>query len=136
MHDRAGWTRGTSGNHVVKGRTYKHLVDFTRPCATCEKPFSIFVTQKIADGHADSHSFGLKNCPAHRRNKPADEGTELETLRMANNVMRDELAGLYVRDKELFAEVQALKARLAAYELGPAMAAAAAQNNKMPWELK
>lgn len=117
MHDRTGWLRGRAGEHKIKNRTYKNLVEFTRQCATCEQPFSIFVTEKIANGHADSNSFGLKNCPEHRRTpiRP-DNGPEMDKLRMANQIMREELEGLYARDKELFAENQVLKARLASYE--------------------
>lgn len=153
MHDRTEWTRGTANEVKVKNRTYKNLVEFSRPCATCEKPFSIFVTKKIADGHADSNSFGLKNCPDHRRNKPIGEAGD--AVQMANNTMKEELAGLYARDKAMFAEIQELKARLAKYELGPAMAAQAEgvthpmepmpreqvaklygfkAQNKLPWE--
>lgn len=128
MHDREEWTRGGSGPKVIKGKTYKNLSEFMRPCATCGEPFSIFVTGKIASGHADSNSFGLKNCEKHRRNKA---GSELDAVTMANSVMKEELAGLYVRNKDLFAEVQVLKARLAVYELPAAMAA---QAGKMPWE--
>ncbi len=68
---------------------------------TCEKLFSIFVTAKIANGHADSNSFGLKNCEEHRRNKPAADLTEIEVLRTANVTMREELTGLYARNKEM-----------------------------------
>lgn len=150
MHDRSKWTIGTTGDHVIKGRTYKNLTEFSRPCAACAKPFSIFVTSRIASGFADSNSFGLKNCPEHRRNSAAS-GVDVEALRMANNVMKQELEGLYARDTGLFAENQALKARLATYELQPAMAAVAdpysqlglgprekpgtaTAQNKLPWE--
>lgn len=133
MHDRTAWTRGPAGPKTIGKKTYKDLVEFSRPCATCSELFSIFVTAKIAGGHADSNSFGLKNCTKHRRNKTGAQGDEVDTLRMANQVMSDELSGLYVRDKEQFAEIQALKARLAGYELQGAMIAVAVQN-KMPWE--
>lgn len=122
MHNRSEWLRGSPGPKTIKGREYKNLVEFSRKCQTCEAPFSIYVTSKIAAGHADSNSFGLKNCPDHRRNKTGAQGVEVEQLRMANNIMRQELEGLYARDKDLFAENQALKARLATYELQGAMA--------------
>lgn len=124
MHDRTGWIKGTSGTKVLKGRTYKDLTEFSRPCATCNQPFSIFVTSKIAMGHADSNSFGLKNCEDHRKNKTAAQSDETDALRMANRVMKEELAGLYDRDRNQFAEIQALKAKLAGYELQGAMLAA------------
>lgn len=121
MHDRTAWTRGTTGPHKIKNKTYNNLVQFTRKCASCENTFSIFVTPKIADGHADSNSFGLKNCAEHRRQSipRAGDETELATLRMANKVMKQELDGLYER--------------LAQYELPAAMRNHAAQT-KMPWE--
>lgn len=133
MHDRTPWTRGEAGEVKIKNRIYKNLVEFSRECATCKKPFSIYVTENIADGKSDSNSFGLKNCEEHRRNKPTVELAEIEALKMANSTMKEELAGLYVRDREQFAQIQELKARLSAYELGPAMAA---MNNleKLPWD--
>ena len=120
-HDRSEWTRGRSGELQIKNRTYKDLVEFTRPCASCGKPFSIFVTSKIAAGQADSNSFGLKNCPEHRRNTRTADTSETEALRMANSVMKAELDGLY--------------ARLAQYELQPAMKARAASDGlTFPWQ--
>lgn len=144
MHDRTGWTKGRAGPKVIKGREYTNLVEFSRPCATCQKIFSIFVTNKIAAGHADSNSFGLKNCDQHRRNKASDDA-ELNTLRTANVTMREELSALYARDKAQFEEAQALKARLALYELPLAMEAAgnpsdgdksanAGDNLTFPWQ--
>lgn len=136
MHDRTEWIKGRTGPVTLKNKrgrehTYANLTEFTRPCKTCEKPFSIFVTSKIAAGHADSNSFGLKNCEEHRQGHGGVSSVEVEALRMSNATMRAELTGLYERDKALFAENQVLKARLATYELQSAMAAVA----KMPWEL-
>lgn len=125
MKDRSEWTERVDGGHVkIKNRTYPNLVEFSRPCVTCQKLFSIFVTKKIADGLADSNNFGLKNCEEHRR-KAVTSDMQTEQLRMVNNVMKDELAGLY-------AQVKGLNARLAQYELPAAMAAQAQM--KMPWE--
>ena len=102
MHDRTEWTRGTT----IRTTRGKELFEFARPCATCGKSFSVFVNQKIADGEADSNSFGLKNCEEHRRNnRPAKRDWEAE------------LAVLYERDKAQVAEIQQLKAQLHAYEL-------------------
>lgn len=144
MHDRTGWTRGATGEVklMIKGRekTYKNLVEFKRPCASCGELFAIYVTPKIANEQADSNSFGLKNCEKHRRSSIRDVQPELEKLRMENNTMRAELKGVY--------------ARLAQYELAPAKKAAAARGmshdftpevatgepfpapltSKMPWE--
>lgn len=125
MHDRTGWTRGNGGPQVIRGKTYTNLTEFTRTCAACNKPFSIFVTSKIANGHADSNSFGLKNCEEHRRNK--SDG-DVEKLRTANVTMNEELAALYARDRAQFEEIQKLKARLAQYELQSAIGCEAVQN--------
>lgn len=121
MHDRTAWERGTPGPKMIKGREYKNLVEFSRPCVTCDKPFSIFVTSKIANGHADSNSFALKNCPEHRRNRSAAEESEVETLRTANVTMREELTGLYEQVRVQFEELQVAKAKLAKYELPDAL---------------
>lgn len=123
MHDRSEWTRGTAGPKVIGSREYKNLIDFSRPCAACGEPFSIYVTAKIANGHADSNSFALKNCPQHRRNRSAADNNELETLRTANVTMREELTGLYEQVRLQFEELQVAKAKLAKYELAPLMAA-------------
>lgn len=137
MHDRTPWTRGPAGPKEIKGRIYKKLIEFSRPCASCGQPFSIFVTEKIAAGHADSNSFGLRNCERHRRNKTAQDAAEVETLRTYSTTVKDELAGLYAENK-------ALRERLALYELPQAMQAVANDTappttdsplpHKMPWE--
>lgn len=132
---RHGWERGASGEVKLKGRTYKDLTEFKRPCATCGNYFSIFVTAKIAEGRADSNSFGLRNCEEHRRLPvPKADSPELEQLRMENRTMKEELDGLYKRDAEHFAEIQQLKARLSKYELTPALQAAG-DLTKFPWAL-
>ncbi len=113
MRDRTPWTQKPDTGPIRLGRkTYKNLVEFTRPCATCAEEFSIFVTAVVADGRSDSNSFGLINCEKHRKSKLIH--ADVETL-MANNTMKQELEGLYARNKEL-------TERLAKYELQPAMA--------------
>lgn len=69
MQDRSAWTRVAEGSKYLRGRDYSHLIEFRRPCSTCGEPFSIFVTRRIADGEADTNSFGLVNCEAHRRTR-------------------------------------------------------------------
>lgn len=146
MHDRTEWSRGRTGDFELLTRTgkkksYKNLTEFTRRCATCDKPFAIYVTSKIAAGQADSNSFGLKNCEEHRRS--AIRTVSDESLLMANNTMKEELKGLYGRVNDLVAEIAVLKASLAKYELPAAMQVAAAewtpekQNSlplTFPWE--
>jgi hypothetical protein len=121
MQSREGWTRAEPGPKVVKGKTYKTLVEYVRGCSVCAKPFSIFVTAKIASGHSDSNSFGLRNCEEHRRSRMHADATELSKLRTANATMADELPGLYERVRLQFEEIQVLKARLAQYELPATM---------------
>lgn len=125
MRDRKDWVRDTTTDeHKVGNRTYKNLVRFSRSCATCAQPFSIFVTTKIADGNADSNSFGLRNCEKHRRTHGIDP-----EMAMANTIMKAELDGCYE-------QIKYLKARLALYELPAAMHALAGNGTqiKMPWE--
>lgn len=139
MHSREGWERGEAGPKIIKGKTYRDLTEFKRPCQKCGTLFSIFVTGKIAAGHADSNSFALRNCEQHRRVSGA-ANTELSQLRGAHDTMTAELEGLYSRVREQFEEIQILKARLAKYELPEALAAVgceAVQNttpSKMPWD--
>lgn len=123
MHDRSAWTRGRTGETEINGHTYKNLTEFYRPCATCGNNFSIYVTGRVAAGHADSNSFGLKNCEEHRRNRPKSD-SDGPKLHAANVTMAEELKGLYARVQEQFEEIQRLKARLALYELPAAFAAA------------
>jgi hypothetical protein len=99
------------------------LTEFKRPCGVCGNKFSIYVTRRIADGHADSNAFGLVNCELHRRKLTGN--SEKAVLRSKDRVMTQELNGLYVIERELRAEVMKLLAENAALK-----------NNlsKMPWE--
>lgn len=131
MRDRTIWEKGVTGPQTINGHTYKNLTRYTRRCVSCGEPFSIFVTAKIAAGHADSNSFGLTTCEKHRRNKTST--SELDTLRTANATMKDELAGLYER-------VRDLEARLAKYELPSALrqeqtaaTTSGSLPNQLPW---
>ena len=125
---RAGWDR-VPGLHTIenKGKTYRSMVRFERPCATCGERFGIHVTQSTADGEAHNSGFGLRNCEKHRM-KMVQAGigvsiAEAEKLRTANVTMKEELTGLYARNSALYAENEILKSRLSAYEL-PTMAQA------------
>ncbi len=127
MPTKDGWTHQRDHDKVQLGRKqYRNMEEWSRPCAVCGEPFSIF-TRANGSGVVNS-SFGLRTCQSHRGERPGAVGTpatgEVEGLRTANATMREELDGLYsvVRD---------LRERLSKYELGPAMAA---QAGKMPWE--
>jgi len=123
MHDRSPWERCGESPKWVRGRSHLTLTEFRRPCGACGKEFSIYVTRKIADGHADSNAFGLVNCELHRR-KP-DGTSEKAVLRSKDRVMTAELDGLYEIERELRAEVMKLLAENAALKNNL---------NKMPWE--
>lgn len=120
---RIGWER-MPGIHEVdngKGKIYRGLVRFERPCATCGERFGIYVTQGTADGETRNSSFGLRNCEKHRMKMVAPSAGmpagEAEKLRTANATMKEELTGLYARNSALHAENQVLKSKLAVYEL-------------------
>lgn len=131
MRDRSDWKRGETGPVKLGTKSYKRLTEFSRPCATCKAPFSIYVTERIAEGLADSNNFGLKNCEAHRRGGAPLNSEEVEVLRSKDRVMSDELSGLYETIRELQTTNAGLQERLAEYELQPAMEA---MKEKMPWE--
>lgn len=138
-----GWQGGEPITKHWNGE-FIHLYRVTRPCASCATVISIDVTKKALLGTSKNAGLLLRNCPKCREARKAggpgsrggksrpsiDETTaplaiidDTEKLQMMVNVMREELDGLYGRDKELFAENQVLKARLATYELQGAMAA-------------
>lgn len=75
---RAGWVQ-IPGTHEFsyKGRSYRNMARFERPCATCGENFPIFVTQKVADGGASSNNFGMKNCEKHRLRRVQHDGRDL-----------------------------------------------------------
>jgi hypothetical protein len=129
MHDRSAWTRGAAGPVTLRGKKYSNLVQYTRPCKTCGAQFSIYVTKRIDAGHADSNSFGYANCEQHRRGRTAADAGETAQLRTASATMTEELEGLYARNRQIFEELQQVKAKLAQYELPEAMQAAAGDLN-------
>jgi hypothetical protein len=90
MQDRSAWSRVAEGPKYLRGRDYSHLIEFRRLCSTCGEPFSIFVTHRIADGGADTNSFGLVNCDAHRRtrNGKGEAPQTMAELRAENRRLR------------------------------------------------
>lgn len=117
------WTR-EDGTHVLeyKGRTYKNMVLFSRPCATCGEKFGIHVTEQVADGRASSNNFALKNCEKHRqRAGNSADPQEIKKLSEQLSSVNSYCATLERDHKTQFEELQVVKARLAKYELGPAM---------------
>lgn len=126
---RAAWER-VPGLHEIsngKNKVYRRMVRFERACKTCTEPFGIYVTEHCADNEGHNSNFGLRNCEKHRMKMVAQgvNADEVEKLRMTVSTMKAELDPLYAYNKELFAELQVAKARLALYELQPAMERAA-----------
>lgn len=155
-HSREGWLHVTDHSSVyLSGKQYRDMKEWSRPCAVCKAKFSVFEKTGTVDANS---RFSNRTCDAHRNLLAAVEkgylvwseaaggmvtGTacvgvvgavgadELERLRMMVATMKEELTGLYARDKGHFAEIQQIKSRLAKYELPAAMAA---MQSKMPWE--
>lgn len=171
-----GWEGGTPVTKYWNG-DYIHLYHVMRPCVSCGAVIGLDVSKKALQGVSKNSGLLLRNCPKCREERknggpgsrggtsrpqiviPAPDASttqDTETLQMANNVMREELAGLYARNAALLTELEVTKAenevlrnRFAPYELQPAMERAAkmpadvvgqqlmrefAAKNKMPWE--
>lgn len=122
MHDRSEWERCGEGPRHLKGRSYKNLVEFRRPCKTCGTPFSIFVTPRIAEGIADTNSFALRNCDLHRR---GSGNLELDTVRSRIALMSDEMQGLYTTERQLRDKLTVQDVEIAKLKH---------KSQKMPWE--
>lgn len=145
-----GWSGGDAVVKFWRGN-FAHLYRVTRPCKTCDAEISIDVTKAALLGTKQNTGLALRNCPTCRAarkaggvgsrggtSRPLAEGgtppavaatppvvaVTDETLLMANQVMKEELDGLYLVVKEL-------RDRLAQYELQPAVRRAA---ENMPWE--
>lgn len=142
-----GWTGGDPVTKWWRG-SYVHLYRLRKPCAQCAAEMTIDVTAAALNGTAKNAGLRLQRCGECRhkskhgeggsRPRVADQpttpgavnGGELETLRMANAVMKQELDGLY-------GTVAELRGRLAQYELQPAMEALGGSQSRpltFPWE--
>lgn len=132
MPTKEGWTHDRDHDKVTLGRKqYRNMEEWSRPCAICGTRFSIFT--RTGAEYVNS-SFGLITCKEHRGIKPEAgsvvDYTELENLRAFKSVTEEELAGVYMHNRELQAQVDALTTRLAQYELQPAMEKA---QKEFPW---
>jgi hypothetical protein len=156
-HSRDGWThREDHASVYIEGKQYRSMREWSRPCVVCGTDILAFEKSGTVDANS---RFGNKTCKDHRGLLPAMERGFIawsvtlrgivpgpscvssdvpavtdESLRMANKVMTEELDGLYADNKDL-------KARLAKYELQPALVAehsGHASNGvlptKLPWE--
>lgn len=110
---------------------FRNAHRITRECPTCAGTYAIEVTTAALLGSAANHGLALRRCKACRAAlkrggveyaaRKEQDGTgadisELERLRAANATMKEELSGLYARNKEL-------TEKLSLYE-----------PKKMPWE--
>jgi hypothetical protein len=132
MASKDGWTLEREHDKVQLGKKqYRNMEEWTRPCAVCAEKFSIFVRTNGAGVNA---SFGLKTCRQHRGQlsaAAAGPGVEnIAALRAENEKLKTQLqnvnsycASLERVHKEQFEELQVVEARLAKYELQPAMEA-------------
>jgi hypothetical protein len=117
-HSRDGWQFIAEHASIqLQGKQYRHMKEWSRPCAVCGAHFSIF--EKIGTVDANGR-FSNKTCDAHRGLLPAmNKGLirwdisgnklvaglmlgadpsglpEIEQLREANRMMKEELEGLY-----------------------------------------
>lgn len=164
-----GWS---GGEHITKWWRGKfiHLYRLRKNCAQCGKEMSLDVTKAAIMGEAKNAGLHLVRCPECRAKTPrditsrpsvrddgplevterfdapaADVSDEVEMLRAQNEAFLRSVQALQT-------ELQAAKAKLAKYELAPAMAVQAklpsepltmaqstelllkATQNKMPWE--
>jgi hypothetical protein len=150
MPSKDGWDHDTDHERITLGKkTYRNMEEWSRPCGVCGTRFSIYVRTNAT---AVNSSFGLKTCKEHRGQKIGggvlDSGA-VEELRAELKGMQELLAEWSAVWKtchpllkpyglggvDTFARaVQAMHARLAAYELPAAMAQAEAGiEKKMPW---
>ena len=181
-HTRTGWVHVKDHESVtLNGKQYRHMREWRRPCAICGADFPAYEKSGTVDA---SSRFSSRTCDAHRGLMPAFEKGYIGWSKEAGQVvpgvrcgvgtpsapagdalndtemLEAELSGVYARLDAAKQEVAALKARLAKYELAPAIAEAAAPKvyklpeppltmaestarlnamaaaakNKMPWE--
>lgn len=148
------WTKLDNQKSLTSnGTQYRNMQTWQRKCALCDVEFvahtpgsappdapPTVTTCEEHRGAPQAIKYGWlawdgKNVVPGPRMKIGAAGMAstdgVDAMQMANSVMKEELAGLYASRNDLFQEVQALKAKLAQYDLPAAMAAA---QNKMPWE--
>lgn len=126
----AGWVQIESHDRLSIGpKTYRNMVVWQRACAVCNEAFTI----PLKAGDVTNSNFGLKNCKAHRGMKPGApvQGAEFDELKKENAEYADAIGENLALIGQLRRENDALKAKLAEYELQPRMAA---MQNKLPWQ--
>ena len=118
-HSRDGWTCIADHSSVqLQGKQYRNMKEWARACAVCGVTFSVYERSGAVDANS---RFSSKTCEAHRKllaavekgylvwsaalngmiagpacvGSAADINAELEQLRMANKIMKEELDGFY-----------------------------------------
>jgi hypothetical protein len=147
----AGWTYVEPVQRWFQG-SFRAAHKLVRQCPTCSNAIELDVTTKALKGEAKNHGLALRRCKACRQalkkgpqaytiHKEAVQqpvqGVPVvtdESLRSMVKVMTEEMDGLYAENKDL-------KARLAKYELQPALvrenlghASNGGLPTKLPWE--
>lgn len=99
-----GWTVEEEVDEVKLGRkTYKNMARVSRPCATCQQPFEIWVTQKCVEGRAANDSLRLRNCEAHRGAKGDQE--RVKKLEAEIESLKEQIAEMDADDSARIANI-------------------------------
>lgn len=149
MASKDGWTHDRDHEKISLGKKqYRNMEEWSRPCAACQKSFSIFVRQNTTGINSN---FGYRNCKEHRGQKVGAAGVDTEVLEELQGLRElavewgavwkachplliahglvgiDTFAAALQRlaehDRAAFEEVQVLKAKLAQFDLSTAFAA-------------
>ena len=145
-----GWSGGEAVTKYWNGN-FVHLYRVRRPCKTCQAEIRIDVTKAALQGFKKNAGLLLRNCPTCREARKGGIGSRGgtsrpvapnavqhtpatvvdvvtdETLRTINRTLEQEIDGLNMLLREA-------NARLAKYELQPALVAAHQTESRMPWE--
>jgi hypothetical protein len=158
MPTKEGWTHEQNHEKITLGKKqYRNMEEWSRPCAACAKPFSIFVRMNTTGINSN---FGYRNCKDHRGQKVAgsiapisNEDAEImeewrkvwkechplllphglvgvDTFAAAVQRLSDQNVARFSELQPLKAENHDLRMRLAKYELQPALEA---QAKIFPW---
>ena len=105
-----GWKVGETITKWWRGK-FLHLYRLRKACAQCGVEMVLDVTKAAIDGTAKNAGLHIVRCPGCRQSSPKgtsrpvvlgsapaapiDVNAELEQLRMANKIMKEELDGFY-----------------------------------------
>ena len=143
----AGWAYVEPVNKWFQG-SWRAGHKITRQCPTCGNAIELDVTTKALRGEAKNHGLALRRCKTCRaalkkgpqvytiHKETVQQGLPRETvvnvvtdetLRTINRTLEQEIDGLNMLLREA-------NAKLAKYELQPALVAAHQTESRMPWE--